>query len=110
MQEPDIEDEDASAATDCPASPKYTTLEKCIMDRQKRKLVVEKTWAMKQQKTEEKKIAVCSAKLKVGKHIFSFSFIKELHAFYAFLAVILDQRFFNISYLFVGVLVRNMIL
>ncbi|XP_071909795.1 uncharacterized protein [Coffea arabica] len=63
-QETDTEEEDAPANADRPPSPKYTTSEKWILDRQKRKLLNEKMWALKQQKTEQKKIAVCSAKLK----------------------------------------------
>ncbi|CAI9106540.1 OLC1v1005724C1 [Oldenlandia corymbosa var. corymbosa] len=61
-QETDTEYEDLSAVTH--PLPKYTTLEKWVLERQKRKLLTEKTWAMKHQKTEQRKIAVCSAKLK----------------------------------------------
>ncbi|XP_017245995.2 chromatin structure-remodeling complex protein SYD isoform X2 [Daucus carota subsp. sativus] len=57
------EEEDASMATDLPSSPKYTTTEKMIIDQQKRKLLTEKTWALKQQRTQER-IAACSDKLK----------------------------------------------
>ncbi|KAL8131393.1 hypothetical protein AgCh_007358 [Apium graveolens] len=57
------EEEDASVATDFPPSPKYTTTEKWIADQQKRKLFTEKTWALKQQRTQQR-ITACSEKLK----------------------------------------------
>lgn len=58
------EEEDVSAATDLLSSSKYTTTEKWIIDRQKRKLLTERTWALKQQRTQQR-ITACSDKLKV---------------------------------------------
>ncbi|KAF7120098.1 hypothetical protein RHSIM_Rhsim13G0223800 [Rhododendron simsii] len=52
-----------SLGTDLPPAPKYTTSEKWIMEQQKRKLVIEQNWALKQKKTEQR-IAACSEKLK----------------------------------------------
>lgn len=63
-QEVDEEEEDISLSTERPPSPRHTTLEKWILDRQKRKLLSERKWALKQQKTEER-ISASSAKLKV---------------------------------------------
>lgn len=54
-----------SLGTDLSPAPKYTTSEKWIMEQQKRKLVIEQNWALKQKKTEQR-IAACSEKLKVG--------------------------------------------
>lgn len=51
--------------TDRQRSPKHTTTEKWIIDRQKRKVLTEQIWAQKQQKTAQK-IAVSSDMLKVG--------------------------------------------
>lgn len=59
-----MEDEDASVTTDRPSSPKYTMSEKWMLERQKRKLLTDKMWALKQRKTEQR-IAVCTSKLKV---------------------------------------------
>ncbi|KAF8401562.1 hypothetical protein HHK36_012504 [Tetracentron sinense] len=56
-------EDNKSVSTDLPPSPEYTTLEKWIMDRQKRKLIEEENWALKQRKTG-KKIAACFDKLK----------------------------------------------
>ncbi|KAA8549729.1 hypothetical protein F0562_001253 [Nyssa sinensis] len=63
VQETDQEEEDISVSTDLLQSPKYTTSEKWIMDQQKRKLLTEQNWALKQRKTEQR-IAACSYKLK----------------------------------------------
>ncbi|KAM1066671.1 hypothetical protein ACFX2B_021816 [Malus domestica] len=49
--------------TDLPPSPKYTMSEKWIMDKQKKKLLDEQTWILKQQKAKQK-IATCFQKLK----------------------------------------------
>ncbi|XP_057957466.1 chromatin structure-remodeling complex protein SYD-like isoform X2 [Malania oleifera] len=57
------EEEDKSDSTELPPSPKYTTSEKWIMDQQKRKLIVDQSWMLKQRKTEER-IASCFNKLK----------------------------------------------
>ncbi|XP_047321944.1 chromatin structure-remodeling complex protein SYD [Impatiens glandulifera] len=56
-------EEDNSDGGDLPPSPKYTTSEKWIMDQQKRRALVEQTWRLKQQKTEQK-IGACFEKLK----------------------------------------------
>lgn len=59
------EDEHRSVSADLPPSPpKYTMSEKWIMDQQKRKLLMEQTSALKQQKTD-RRIAACFDKLKV---------------------------------------------
>lgn len=56
---------DGSEANDMPAPPpKYTTSEKWIMDQQKRKLVEDQKWAVKQRKAEER-ITASFNKLKV---------------------------------------------
>ncbi|EEF45471.1 chromatin structure-remodeling complex protein SYD [Ricinus communis] len=57
------DEEDKSASSDSPPSPKYTMSEKWIMDQQKKKLLVEQNWVLKQQKTKQR-IATCFAKLK----------------------------------------------
>ncbi|XP_019163693.1 PREDICTED: chromatin structure-remodeling complex protein SYD isoform X2 [Ipomoea nil] len=62
-QEVDEEEEDISLSTERLPSPRHTTLEKWILDRQKRKLLSERKWALKQQKTEER-ISASSSKLK----------------------------------------------
>lgn len=73
------EEEDVSVATDFPPSPKYTTTEKWIIDQQKRKLFTEKTWALKQQRTQQR-ITACSDKLKVFNEINIFCIIFcEIH-------------------------------
>ncbi|KAL2486005.1 Chromatin remodeling complex SWI/SNF [Abeliophyllum distichum] len=59
----DREEDDISISTDRPPSPKHTTLEKWILDRQKRKVISEQSRALKQQKTEQR-IAARSDKLK----------------------------------------------
>ncbi|XAR60396.1 DNA helicase [Bertholletia excelsa] len=61
--ETDPEEEDTSLCADLPPPPKYTTSEKWIMEQQKRKLLIDQSWALKQQKTEQR-IAACSEKLK----------------------------------------------
>ncbi|XP_022939074.1 chromatin structure-remodeling complex protein SYD-like isoform X3 [Cucurbita moschata] len=57
------EDDGKSVASDLPMSRKYTMSEKWIMDRQKKKLLNEQNWLLKQQKTE-KRIATRFDKLK----------------------------------------------
>ncbi|KAK9288088.1 hypothetical protein L1049_016535 [Liquidambar formosana] len=57
------EEVEKSISNDLPPSPKYTTSEKWIMDQQKRKLLLEQNWALKQRKTDQR-IATCSNKLK----------------------------------------------
>ncbi|CAK7332875.1 unnamed protein product [Dovyalis caffra] len=57
------DDEDKSASTDSPPSPKYTMSEKWIMDQQRKKLLTEQNWLLKQQKTKQR-IAICFEKLK----------------------------------------------
>ncbi|VFQ71574.1 unnamed protein product [Cuscuta campestris] len=57
------EDEDSFLSTDRPPSPRYTTLEKWILDQQKRKLVSGEKRALKHQKTEER-ISARAEKLK----------------------------------------------
>ncbi|CAI9761373.1 unnamed protein product [Fraxinus pennsylvanica] len=59
----DREEDDISISTGRPPSPKHTTLEKWILDRQKRKVIFEQNRALKQQKTEQR-IAARSDKLK----------------------------------------------
>ncbi|XP_020550492.1 chromatin structure-remodeling complex protein SYD [Sesamum indicum] len=61
--ETDQEKDYTSVSTDLQPSPKHTTIERWILDRQKRKVFNEQNWAQKQQKTEQK-IAACSDKLK----------------------------------------------
>lgn len=58
------DDEDKSASTDSPPSPKYTMSEKWIMDQQKKKLLAEQNWALKQQNTRQR-MTSCFNKLKV---------------------------------------------
>lgn len=58
------DDDGKSVPSDLPMSPKYTMSEKWVMDRQKKKLLTEQNWLLKQQKTE-KHIATCFDKLKV---------------------------------------------
>ncbi|KAG8636634.1 hypothetical protein MANES_15G017800v8 [Manihot esculenta] len=57
------DDEDKSASTDSPPSPKYTMSEKWIMDQQKKKLLAEQNWALKQQNTRQR-MTSCFNKLK----------------------------------------------
>ncbi|XP_042516714.1 chromatin structure-remodeling complex protein SYD-like isoform X2 [Macadamia integrifolia] len=55
LEKSSVEEEDEkSLSFETPPSPKYTTSEKWIMDRQKRKLLEEENWALKQKKMEEK--------------------------------------------------------
>ncbi|KAK4419537.1 Chromatin structure-remodeling complex protein SYD [Sesamum alatum] len=58
-----LETDQEKVSTDRQPSPKHTTIERWILDRQKRKVLNEQSWAQKQQKTEQK-IAACSDKLK----------------------------------------------
>ncbi|KAJ4954461.1 hypothetical protein NE237_011244 [Protea cynaroides] len=51
---PEEEEDEMSLSTETAPSPMYTTSEKWIMDRQKRKLLGEENWALKQKKMEEK--------------------------------------------------------
>ncbi|KAG6664353.1 hypothetical protein CIPAW_02G087300 [Carya illinoinensis] len=57
------DEEDRSVSADMPSSPKYTMSEKWIMGQQKKKLLVEQSWALKQQKAKQR-IATCFHKLK----------------------------------------------
>ncbi|CAA2954335.1 chromatin structure-remodeling complex SYD [Olea europaea subsp. europaea] len=59
----DREEDDISISTGRPHSPKHTTLEKWILDFQKRKVIFDQSRALKQQKTEQR-IAARSDKLK----------------------------------------------
>ncbi|XP_038721523.1 uncharacterized protein LOC120013703 isoform X1 [Tripterygium wilfordii] len=59
--EPDEGDKSISA--DSPPCPKYTMLEKWVMDQQKKKLLLERNWVLKQRKTQQR-IATCFDKLK----------------------------------------------
>ena len=58
------DDEDKSAYTDSQPYPKFTMSEKWIMDQQRKKLLTEQNWVLKQQKTKQR-IATCFYKLKV---------------------------------------------
>jgi hypothetical protein len=58
------DDEDKSASTDSQPSPKYTMSEKWIMDHQRKKLLTEQNWVLKQQRTKQR-ISTCFYKLKV---------------------------------------------
>lgn len=58
------DEEDQSMSADMPPSPKYTMSEKWIMDQQKKKLLVEQSWALKQHKAKQR-ITTCFHKLKV---------------------------------------------
>ncbi|XP_050203379.1 chromatin structure-remodeling complex protein SYD isoform X2 [Mercurialis annua] len=57
------DEENKSASTDSPPSPKLTMSEKWIMNQQKNKFLIEQKWVLKQQKTKER-ISTCFAKLK----------------------------------------------
>ncbi|KAG7018651.1 Chromatin structure-remodeling complex protein SYD, partial [Cucurbita argyrosperma subsp. argyrosperma] len=57
------EDDGKLVPSDLPKSPKYTMSEKWIMDRQRKKLLNEQNWLLKQQKTE-RRIGTCFDKLK----------------------------------------------
>ncbi|KAG1334177.1 chromatin structure-remodeling complex protein SYD-like [Cocos nucifera] len=59
----DQEEGNKSSSDEMPSPPKYTTLEKWMMDQQKRKLVEEQKGVLKQRKAEER-IAGCFDKLK----------------------------------------------
>lgn len=61
----ELEDEDKSLSSDLPPSPKYTTSEKWILDQQKRKILVDQNWKLKQKKTDQR-IAACYNTLKVS--------------------------------------------
>ncbi|XP_057484084.1 chromatin structure-remodeling complex protein SYD-like isoform X2 [Actinidia eriantha] len=61
--ETDQEEQDMSLDSDLPPAPKYSTSEKWIMEHQKRRLLTERNWALKQKKTE-RRIGTCSDKLK----------------------------------------------
>ncbi|XP_022869717.1 uncharacterized protein LOC111389097 [Olea europaea var. sylvestris] len=60
----DREEDDISISTDRPPSSRHATLEKWILERQKRKVISEQSLALNQQKTEQR-IAARSDKLKV---------------------------------------------
>lgn len=60
----ELVEEDNSVSTDLQPSPKYTMLEKWVMDQQKKKFLEERNWILKQQKTKQK-IAASFHKLKV---------------------------------------------
>lgn len=64
MLDTDKAEDYTSISSDRQPSPKHTTVERWIMERQKRRVRTEQNWAQKQQKTEQR-IAACSDKLKV---------------------------------------------
>ena len=64
VMETDNEEDDIQGLAGNLPSPKYTTSDKWIMDQQKRRLLTEKNWALKQQRTQQR-ITSCSDKLKV---------------------------------------------
>ncbi|XP_061986239.1 chromatin structure-remodeling complex protein SYD-like isoform X2 [Populus nigra] len=68
------DDEDKSASTDSLPSPKYTMSEKWIMDHQRKKLLTEQNWVLKQQRTKQS-ISTCFYKLKE-----TVSFSKDISA------------------------------
>ncbi|KAL9401079.1 hypothetical protein Peur_004928 [Populus x canadensis] len=68
------DDEDKSASTDSQPSPKYTMSEKWIMDHQRKKLLTEQNWVLKQQRTKQS-ISTCFYKLKE-----TVSFSKDISA------------------------------
>ncbi|KAJ6321298.1 hypothetical protein OIU77_011401 [Salix suchowensis] len=68
------DDEDKSAYTDSQPYPKFTMSEKWIMDQQRKKLLTEQNWVLKQQKTKQR-IATCFYKLKE-----TVSFSKDISA------------------------------
>ncbi|XP_011034240.1 PREDICTED: chromatin structure-remodeling complex protein SYD-like isoform X2 [Populus euphratica] len=68
------DDEDRSASTDSQPSPKYTMSEKWIMDHQRKKLLTEQNWVLKQQRTKQR-ISTCFYKLKE-----TVSFSKDISA------------------------------
>eukprot|EP00258_Populus_trichocarpa_P047597 XP_024463616.1 chromatin structure-remodeling complex protein SYD isoform X3 [Populus trichocarpa] len=68
------DDEDKSASTDSQPSPKYTMSEKWIMDHQRKKLLTEQNWVLKQQRTKQR-ISTCFYKLKE-----TVSFSKDISA------------------------------
>ncbi|XP_077236040.1 uncharacterized protein LOC143877723 [Tasmannia lanceolata] len=60
----ETEEENKSLSNDAPrSSPKYSTSEKWVMDHQKKKLLEEESWSLKQRKAEER-ITACFDKLK----------------------------------------------
>ncbi|OMO77372.1 Glutamine-Leucine-Glutamine, QLQ [Corchorus olitorius] len=63
FQSPEQDEEDISVPSDSLPSPKHTMSEKWIMDQQKRKLLAEQNWVLKQQKTKQR-IITCYTKLK----------------------------------------------
>ncbi|XWS39076.1 hypothetical protein CRYUN_Cryun18bG0019100 [Craigia yunnanensis] len=63
FQSSELDEEDKSVSTDLLPSPKHTMLEKWIMDQQKRKLLAEQNWVLKQHKTKQR-IVTCFTKLK----------------------------------------------
>lgn len=63
FQSPEQDQEDQSLSTDRLPSPKHTMSEKWIMDQQKRKVLAEQKWALRQQKTKQT-IITCFTKLK----------------------------------------------
>ena len=76
------EDDGKLVPSDLPKSPKYTMSEKWIMDRQRKKLLNEQNWLLKQQKTE-RRIGTCFDKLKVCvQRSFSFSISSFLLIFF----------------------------
>nr|XP_034930331.1 chromatin structure-remodeling complex protein SYD-like isoform X4 [Populus alba] len=68
------DDEDKSASTDSQPSPKYTMSEKWIIDHQRKKLLTEQNWVLKQQRTKQR-ISTCFYKLKE-----TVSFSKDISA------------------------------
>lgn len=74
------EEEDRIISSDLLPSPKYTMLEKWIMDQQKKKLLVEQNWVLRQQKSD-KKIAACFNTLKVSLHTWLFACSKSFSFF-----------------------------
>lgn len=64
LSETDQEEGYASMSANKQPSPKHTTVEKWILDRQKRKVLADLNWAQKQQKTAQK-ITASSDRLKV---------------------------------------------
>ncbi|XVE65684.1 hypothetical protein DITRI_Ditri08aG0019500 [Diplodiscus trichospermus] len=63
FQSSEQDEENRSVSTDSLPSPKHTMSEKWIMDQQKLKLLAEKNWVLKQQKTKQR-IVACFTKLK----------------------------------------------
>ncbi|XVF28426.1 hypothetical protein REPUB_Repub15cG0028400 [Reevesia pubescens] len=63
FQSPEQDEEDKSLSTESLPSLKHTMSEKWIMDQQKRKLLAEQKWVLKQQRTRQR-IVTCFTKLK----------------------------------------------